>query len=250
MNRTLPVDDIQNFVKIIGINNQAWNLLLGRDVIHFVLGRGEFISVNKNYTVITVGYSSNGSTYINPVNYERKLFVKEFRKIDPPFSMREIFEFIQPEEEEKRKRLSNRLLEIFRKDFLNAYSLYKTKYFTDISITDFQDLKVNFVKDTVQHYLNFEPDSEQAAAIGEVEGHVQVVARAGSGKTSTLINRAIFLQQHCGVKTNEMLLLAFNRDAVEKIRKDLTEQLSDNHIPHILTFHALAYALVHPEYNL
>ena len=72
------------------------------------------------------------------------------------------------------------------------------------------------------------------------------MARAGSGKTSTLVNRALFLQKHCGIAPGEMLLLAFNRKAAEEIRERLTVQLQGS-VPHVMTFHALAYALVHPE---
>ncbi len=38
------------------------------------------------------------------------------------------------------------------------------------------------------------PDDEQILAIATVEGNVRVIARAGSGKTSTLILRFWFLQ--------------------------------------------------------
>jgi DNA helicase-4 len=53
-------------------------------------------------------------------------------------------------------------------------------------------------------------------------------------------------QQHCGVSPDEMLLLAFNRKAAEEMRQRLASQLQSA-IPHVMTFHALAYALVHPE---
>lgn len=82
-----------------------------------------------------------------------------------------------------------------------------------------------------------------------VHGHVQAVARAGSGKTSTLVNRALFLQKHCGIAPSDMLLLAFNRKAAEEIRERLNSQLQ-GFIPHVMTFHALAYALVHPEESI
>ena len=42
--------------------------------------------------------------------------------------------------------------------------------------------KNNYVRSWAKDYLNTNPDSEQTAAIGAIEGHVQVVARAGSGK--------------------------------------------------------------------
>lgn len=42
------------------------------------------------------------------------------------------------------------------------------------------------------------------------------------------------------------MLLAFNRKAAEEIEERLEKYLGDS-IPHVLTFHALAYAIVHPE---
>lgn len=115
---------------------------------------------------------------------------------------------------------------------------------------EYQTEKSNYVKSWVKQNLGFEPDDEQAAAIGAVEGHIQVVARAGSGKTSTLVNRALFLQKHCGVASDEMLLLAFNRKAAQEIQKQCLDKQLQGSIPHVMTFHALAYALVHPEESL
>jgi DNA helicase-4 len=114
-----------------------------------------------------------------------------------------------------------------------------------------------------------------------------VVARAGSGKTTTLVNRTLFLLKHCRVPPNEILLLAFNRKAAMEIRKNLmlrlvpeataeldkalakardhamgqkqasgeieataVEVLAERfsgRLPHVMNFHALAYAIVHPE---
>lgn len=134
-------------------------------------------------------------------------------------------------------------------------------------------------------------DDEQVAAVAAVNGHVHVVARAGSGKTTTLVNRAHFLLTHCGVAPSEMLLLAFNRKASVEIRRRLLALLYNgaetvvaadvdrriretgkpkridrddveadavDHVarklnltlPHVMTFHALAYRIVHPEETL
>lgn len=86
-------------------------------------------------------------------------------------------------------------------------------------------------------------------AIGEVENHIQVIARAGSGKTSTLVNRVLFLQKHCRIDSSEILILAFNRRAAEEIQERLARSLQ-NSLPHVMTFHALAYALVHPDQEI
>ena len=146
---------------------------------------------------------------------------------------------------EKRARL-NSLREYFERDFLDAFDFYRDKCADHISAEEYETEKTDFVREWVANLLDNSPDPEQAAAIGAVEGHVQVVARAGSGKTSTLVNRALFLQRHCGVAPDEMLLLAFNRKAAEEIRDRLASYLGVS-IPHVMTFHALAYALTHPE---
>lgn len=163
----------------------------------------------------------------------------------------------QREETERARRESEKqallqsLKEHFEQDFLNAHNFYQSQCTEYILFEEYQAEKSNYVRSWTQRHLDLKstPDPEQAAAIGAVEGHVQVVARAGSGKTSTLVNRALFLQQHCGIAPDEMLLLAFNRKAAEEIRERLTSQLQDS-IPHVMTFHALAYALVHPEESI
>ncbi|PIY55175.1 MAG: hypothetical protein COZ00_10710 [Zetaproteobacteria bacterium CG_4_10_14_0_8_um_filter_49_80] len=127
----------------------------------------------------------------------------------------------------------------------------------------------------------FTLDSEQALAIAAVDGNVLVGARAGSGKTRTITCRTVFLIKHCRISPNEILLLAFNRKAAAEIRKrlliylcpeaskqlelekkkgrkhkdkiasesqavaDVAERLGVD-LPHVMTFHALAYAIVHP----
>ncbi|WP_063823493.1 UvrD-helicase domain-containing protein [Cylindrospermum stagnale] len=146
----------------------------------------------------------------------------------------------------KKLSLLQNIKDKFENNFLNAgnfYQLYSTEY---VSLQEYRSEKSNYIQNWVKTNLNSSPDLEQAAAIGSIENHVQVIARAGSGKTSTLVNRAIFLQKHCGIAPGEMLLLAFNRKAADEMRERLTLQLQ-NSVPHVMTFHALAYALVHPE---
>ncbi|MDE0504973.1 MAG: UvrD-helicase domain-containing protein [Candidatus Poribacteria bacterium] len=147
---------------------------------------------------------------------------------------------------EEERSLLNELREHFRRDFLNASDFHRTRCADIISAEQYEMEKENFVREWVEHQLSNSPDREQARAIGAVEGHVQVVARAGSGKTSTLVNLALLLQQHCGLAPDEILLLAFNRKAAEEIRGRLASHLQGP-IPHVMTFHALAYALTHPK---
>jgi DNA helicase-4 len=88
-------------------------------------------------------------------------------------------------------------------------------------------------------------DDEQADAIGAVGRHVKLTARAGSGKTRTLTARAAFLIDGCRVDAREVLLLAFNRKAAAEMATRL--QGFGIRCPQVLTFHALARAIVRPD---
>ena len=67
--------------------------------------------------------------------------------------------------------------------------------------------------------------------------------KAGSGKPD-LSDRAFFIK-HCGVRGEEMLLLAFNTKAVGEIEERLGKLLGTREtLPYVMTFHALGRALV------
>lgn len=146
------------------------------------------------------------------------------------------------------------LLEIrasFGADFLAADDIYKRGSCECITQEEYDQEKAHFVQNWMakQFQANREqkgalPDDEQAVAIASTTGHVQLAARAGSGKTETVANRAVFLQKYCGVEPGEMMLLAFNRDAAKEMTERLKAKLGNAPLPHVMTFHALAYALV------
>ena len=148
-------------------------------------------------------------------------------------------------QEKEKSALLKDLRKCFEKNFLEADRFYQDQCASHISHKEYKDEKIKFVQSWAKNN-DLKTDQEQAAAIGAVEGNVQVVARAGSGKTATLINRARFLQQHCGVSPDEMLLLAFNKKAAEEMRERLDRELGYS-IPYVMTFHALANAIVYPE---
>lgn len=144
-----------------------------------------------------------------------------------------------------------RVIHCFTKDFLASDGLYEVELASHLSRQEFEQEKVAFVQQWATNAQlekkaqpNIAPDDEQALAIATVQGHVQLAARAGSGKTETVASRAAFLQQHCGVGPHEMLLLAFNRDAAKELALRLERKLGRSPLPHVMTFHALAYALV------
>ncbi len=74
------------------------------------------------------------------------------------------------------------------------------------------------------------------------DGITILIAGAGSGKTSTLIKRAVSsLDSQC--REEEVLILAFNRGAAREIRERLFRTLGISGIE-VYTFHAFAYFLL------
>ena len=157
----------------------------------------------------------------------------------------------QAEKAQLRESRVGKLSYTFECDFLSADSLFREEFLEEglISQKEYQDLKADYVCRWVSQELGTELDREQAAAVSATEGNILVTARAGSGKTRTLVARAAFLQKHCGVSPQELLLLAFNRNAAEEMKTRLGESLGDA-LPHVMTFHALAHALVKPQETL
>jgi DNA helicase-4 len=150
----------------------------------------------------------------------------------------------------RKAKLIERLKNALESNFLEADKIFKADPDSNlINDEQYRELKSDFVKDWTLRELGVELDVEQASAVAAIDGDIKVTARAGSGKTRTLVTRAIFLQKHCRVASRELLLLAFNKDAVNDMRDRLAKSV-ESPLPHILTFHKLAYALVQPEEKL
>ncbi|MEH2275950.1 MAG: UvrD-helicase domain-containing protein [Nostoc sp.] len=272
MDNSLQIHTVQSFAEVIGDNDNLWRLLHKKEVSRL---KEEVKYQDQKRNIGGVKYYTQGKVYAvhelktSEVSFEieyrdglifrykKEQFLRKFSNISPPLSRQEILELVRRGQEvkgvQRRKAEKQVLLENlknqFEQNFLNVDNFYHTKCTEHISFKEYQSEKLSYVQYWVKSNLNSSPGLEQTAAIGALEGHIQVVARAGSGKTSTLVNRALFLQKHCGIAPNEILLLAFNRKAVEEIRERLTLQLQSS-IPHVMTFHALAYALVHPEESI
>ncbi|MDE0495943.1 MAG: UvrD-helicase domain-containing protein [Acidimicrobiaceae bacterium] len=149
-----------------------------------------------------------------------------------------------------RTKLSNRIHEQLRDNFLQFDQHVAKRWLSLARSTGHHEReKQRFVSHWADERYELALDEEQAAAVGTVNGNVLVTARAGSGKTRVLTARALFLHKHCGVPARRIMLLAFNRRAASEMESRLREWLGDD-IPHVMTFHALAYALVHPSERL
>ena len=188
---------------------------------------------------------------IDATKYEKNKFIRLFKEIYPSLILDDINYYKQQKDApiQKKKSLIEQIQNTLKQDFIYTDKFYESSCKTDISQLEYKDIKQKFIQNWIKRNLDNKSDLEQSVAIGSVNRHVQLIARAGSGKTSTLVNRTIFLQRHCGIKSSEILLLAFNREAAQEIRERLQDHLQ-NDLPYAMTFHALAYALVRPDETL
>lgn len=82
----------------------------------------------------------------------------------------------------------------------------------------------------------------QSRAVVTDEKNNLIVAGAGSGKTSTIIARAAYLLKKKKASENEMLLLAFGRNAADVLRERIKQRTG--YSVNVKTFHALGLEII------
>lgn len=94
--------------------------------------------------------------------------------------------------------------------------------------------------------LKYPLDEEKAQVIGaELHKDILVSAGAGSGKTTSLVYRALFLIEQMHIDPKKILALVFNvkaRETIEGKVKDHFDQICGRQSPHIHNFHQLGKA--------
>ncbi len=90
---------------------------------------------------------------------------------------------------------------------------------------------------------------EQARAVLLSAPNNLVTARAGSGKTRTLVAKARYLVEHEKVDPNDIMVLTFNRDAAREVRQRFINSENARSIWNVRTFHSLAYRIVQPHHG-
>ncbi|KTE17557.1 UvrD-helicase domain-containing protein [Sphingopyxis sp. H115] len=126
--------------------------------------------------------------------------------------------------------------------------------FTGDLLDEFREHNLNFLAAQKKRLRSFfdtvEKDpltDEQADACICMDDAVQVVAAAGSGKTSTMVAKTGYVLHEGLASPHQILLLAFNRDAVEELRARLKARLSSfEHIGELRveTFHSFGSSII------
>ena len=150
---------------------------------------------------------------------------------------------------QNKENAKSELLWKIENEYQNAQEHWISNASSYIEVTEFHDLLIEHVRKWFRENNYSVPDEEQALAIAQIWDDIQVIARAGSGKTSTIINRAAFLVEHCGINASDILILAFNRNAADEVVERLSGLLKSD-VPQAMTFHALAWAIVHPKEDI
>ena len=98
----------------------------------------------------------------------------------------------------------------------------------------------------------------QREAIDSTNGLVLITAGPGTGKTFTLVKRAVYLIQECGVKPEQIMMATFTEKAAKELITRITNELAKRDISvnvnemYIGTFHSLCLRIIkeHLELNL
>ena len=88
---------------------------------------------------------------------------------------------------------------------------------------------------------------EMYNAITDTEGIVRVIAGAGTGKTTALQNRIIYLCESGKAKGEDILCVSFTNKAVQEIKKRIPKGFYDRplYCPFVSTFHGFAAFYLH-----
>ncbi|MFN7989776.1 MAG: ATP-dependent helicase [Thermoanaerobaculia bacterium] len=85
---------------------------------------------------------------------------------------------------------------------------------------------------------------EQVAVVRHTPGkHARVLAVAGSGKTTTMVHRLLYLRDAFRVAPAEVLVLMFNRLAREQFQEKLEDEGGGEFGPRVHTFHSFAFGI-------
>ena len=90
----------------------------------------------------------------------------------------------------------------------------------------------------------------QREAINSTNGLVLITAGPGTGKTFTLVKRAVYLIQECGVKPEQIMMATFTEKAAKELITRITNELARRDISvnvnemYIGTFHSLCLRII------
>jgi DNA helicase-4 len=95
--------------------------------------------------------------------------------------------------------------------------------------------------------INNLSEEQKNAIFKNNDNNVLLRARAGSGKTSVIVEKINYLVSNNLCKPSEILILAFNKKASEEIKERMEKIFNANYFVNARTFHSLAHKIVEPQ---
>ncbi len=139
-----------------------------------------------------------------------------------------------------------KLRALLRQDYLLGVNEYRSYYSQIITSSKFDSLKEEFFSDYVNRFSDLyrnNPNEEQKAFILDDSKHLLLKARAGTWKTTSLVYKTHFLIKGCGISSNEIAFLAFNRDAAKEINERFW-RIGLEDCENAMTWHSFAWRLL------
>lgn len=93
-------------------------------------------------------------------------------------------------------------------------------------------------------------NGEQREAVLTTEGHVRVIAGAGTGKTRALTARYCYLVDTAGIAPRNILCATFTNRAADVMKQRIRKMLGDLDLGMICTFHAFCVQLLREDINV
>ena len=92
---------------------------------------------------------------------------------------------------------------------------------------------------------NFKPNTSQESAITHPPAPLMILAGAGTGKTSTLIHRIIYLIQHYKAEPQSILAITYTEKAARELKERIVSVIGQRaDIMTVSTFHSFCFNLV------
>lgn len=145
--------------------------------------------------------------------------------------------------------LLTELRQLFEQDKFSEADKHFASH-SHLTIDEYAKAKASYLQRYFSTHFHLELDVEQSAAVGMPAHSLLVTARAGSGKTRVLTSKAAYVMAVEGIMPDQMLLLAFNKEAAKTMRRRMCEILHMESFDTASTFDALAHALVEPSDRL
>ena len=121
----------------------------------------------------------------------------------------------------------------------------------DVEKSEINGIKQWFLKSVSYEGEPYLMDEEQVRAVMDTSQNTIVVARAGSGKTRTIVAKIVYLIAKCGMKPEEIMVFVFNANAAREINERLAKMVVDGRpivegeVKVASTFHAFSRSVVY-----